>query len=45
MVDKLSKGNPSNDEDTYKMNYMAALNRLGFWKHIDELKAKKNDTQ
>ena len=41
MVDKISKGNPANDKTTYEMNYISALNRLGYWKHIDNLKNTK----
>ena len=45
MVDKLSKGNPANDETTFKMNYISALNRLGYWKYTDKLKKKNNDAK
>jgi hypothetical protein len=41
MVDKLSKGDPSKDVHTYDMNYIAALNRLSYWKYMDDKKQKK----
>jgi len=38
MVDKLTVQDITKDEEVYKYNYIAALNRLGYWKTLDSLK-------
>ena len=40
MVDKLSGSDITKHDDVYKINYIHALNMLGFWKHIDKIKGK-----
>jgi len=38
MVDKLAKQDITNMENVYKQNYISALNLLGYWKTLDNLK-------
>lgn len=38
MVDKLSGSDITKHEAVYSINYIHALNMLGFWKHIDKIK-------
>jgi len=40
MVDKLSGSDITKHDSVYKINYIHALNMLGFWKHIDKIKGK-----
>jgi hypothetical protein len=38
MVDKLTKQDITKSEAVYEQNYIAALNLLGYWKTLDNLK-------
>jgi len=40
MVDKLSGSDITKHDEVYGINYIHALNMLGFWKHIDKIKNK-----
>ena len=43
MVDKLSNSDITKQNEVYKLNYIHALNMLGFWRHVD--KQKQNDNK
>tara|TARA_R110002167_G_scaffold331344_2_gene538048 strand:+ start:548 stop:667 length:120 start_codon:yes stop_codon:yes gene_type:complete len=38
MVDKLSKQDVTKHNDVYKLNYIEALNILGYWRTLDNMK-------
>lgn len=40
IIDKLAQGDITKHESVYNINYIHALNMLGHWKKIDELKEK-----
>ncbi len=41
MVDKLSCSDITKQDAVYELNYIHALNMLGFWKQVDKIKSKK----
>ena len=45
LVDKLSCQDVTKDNQVYEINFIAALNRLSYWKEIDKLKQTNKDKQ